>query len=561
MEKSTQQQLTGGQLIVKALETHGTKRVFCVPGESYLPVLDALYDSPIDTIVCRHEGGACMMAEATGKLDGQPGICFVTRGPGSANACAGLHVALQDSTPLILFIGQIGVHVREREAFQEVDYRRFLGSTVKWVAEIDHADRIEEFVSRAFHTATSGRPGPVALALPETTLAELALSKQASAWQQVESWPGNTDMQQLARLLHKAEQPLAIVGGSRWDAAAVESFEQLAQQWQLPVACSFRRQMLFDHQHPNYAGDVGIGLNPELRSYISSSDLILLIGGRLSEISSQDYALLESPFPQQTLVHVYPGAEELGRVYQPAIAIQASPKGFIEAWKNIPAPAEMNETRKAQVRQCHESYSNWSGADAPTPGNVQMREVINTLQTLLPDDAIITNGAGNYASWIHRFWKFRHYGSQLAPTSGSMGYGLPAAIAAGLHQPQRRVIAFAGDGCLQMTMQEIGTAMQYGVRVIIIVIDNGIYGTIRMHQERHFPGRISGTDLINPDFAAIAVAYGAQGFTVEQTGEFHAAISAALDADTASLIHIKTSAEAITPSTTLSAIRKHATKK
>lgn len=548
--------LNGGQLVVRALETHGVNRVFCVPGESYLPVLDALHDSAIQTTVCRHEGGASMMAEATAKLSSLPGICFVTRGPGATNACSGIHIALQDSTPLIVFIGQIGTHLREREAFQEVDYRRFLGHSVKWVAEIDSADRIDEFISRAFFTATSGRPGPVALVLPETTLSSSATPLPVDPWQQLDTFPGKEDIQSLASMINNAEHPIAILGGSRWNASAVRQMQRFAQQWQLPVCCSFRRQMLFDHEHENYAGDVGIGINPQLEHTIVNSDLVILLGGRFSEMPSQDYTLLSVPCPSQPLVHVYPGAEELGRVYRAQLAINASPVAVVDALSQLTEKPDVSEQRQAYVDRCHASYLAWSSPDITTPGDVQMGSVINTLQKTLPDNAIITNGAGNYASWIHRFWKFKHYGSQLAPTSGTMGYGLPAAIAAKLHQPDRCVIAFAGDGCLQMTVQEIGTAMQYKANVIIVVVDNGIYGTIRMHQERHFPGRVSGTDLHNPDFAALAIAYGAMGLTVNHTEQFAQALAKALTATTPALIHLKTSAEAITPTTTLSAIRQ-----
>ncbi len=546
----------GGQLIVRALETHGVKRVFCVPGESYLPVLDALYDSRIHTTVCRHEGGAAMMAEATGKLEGTPGICFVTRGPGATNACAGLHIALQDSTPMILFIGQIGNHIREREAFQEVDYRRFLGTSVKWVAEIDDPARIDEFVSRAFHTATSGRPGPVALALPETTLSAIAGATAIRPWQQIETHPGSSDVEQFRELLTQADRPLAILGGSRWSAEAVTRMQQFSQRWQLPVSVSFRRQMLFDHTCETYAGDVGIGINPVLAQRIIDSDLVILIGGRLSEMPSQDYTLLQVPSPQQPLVHVYPGAEELGRVYRAQLGINASPVAFVDAIDKLQQPVPVTPERRAYVKSCHESYLAWSDpTDINTPGDVQIAQVMATLQATLPDDTIITNGAGNYASWIHRFWTFRCYGSQLAPTSGSMGYGLPAAIAAKLNQPERHVVAFAGDGCLQMTLQELGTAMQYKANIIILVVDNGIYGTIRMHQEKHFPDRVSGTDLVNPDFAALAEAYGAVGLTVTNTEQFASALYQAMRARTPALVHIKTSAQAITPTRTLDQIK------
>jgi len=549
--------LNGGQLVVKALETHGITRVFCVPGESYLPVLDALYDSAIETTVCRHEGGASMMAEATGKLDGRPGICLVTRGPGATNACSGIHIALQDSTPMIVLIGQIGMHIREREAFQEIDYRRFLGSSVKWVAEIDNAERIEEFISRAFHTATSGRPGPVALVLPETTLSATAVPGNLVPWQPLKTFPGDVDVQRLADMISHSKKPIMILGGSRWNEQAVKQIQQFSEKWQIAVACSFRRQMLFDHQHANYAGDVGIGINPQLAHTIKHSDLIILLGGRFSEMPSQDYTLLSVPCPAQPLVHIHPGAEELGRVYRADLSINACPTTLVAALDKLPVNVDSSARRQSFVAQSHADYLAWSSPNITTPGDVQMASVIQTLQDTLPDNAIITNGAGNYASWIHRFWKFRHYGSQLAPTSGTMGYGLPAAIAGKLHQPDRCVVAFAGDGCLQMTLQEIATAMQYRANIIIIVINNGMYGTIRMHQERHFPGRVSGTDLHNPDFAALAIAYGAMGLTVDRTDQFNAALVQSLSASTPALIHIKTSAEAITPTTTLSAIRNN----
>lgn len=550
-------QQSGGQLLVRALQTHGTRQVFCVPGESYLPVLDALYDSGINNTVCRHEGGAAMMAESWGKLTGQPGICMVTRGPGACNATAGLHVAMQDSTPMILFIGQIGSECREREAFQEMNYRQFLGSVVKWVAEIDSADRIEEMVSRAFHVATSGRPGPVALALPEDTLQQLAAPVPIAPWQQVETHPGQDDMQTLAERIQLAERPVVIVGGSRWSEHSVQKFQALAQSWQLPVACSFRRQMLFDHTHPHFIGDVGISLNPALQAQISESDLVIMIGGRLSEVPSQDYRLLRVPSPVQPLVHVYPGAEELGRVYRATQSINASPTAFVDALSHLPVPAP-STARAAQITQAHDAYLRWSTADAAIPGEVQMSQIINHLAEALPEDAVLTNGAGNYATWVHRFWRFRRYGSQLAPTSGSMGYGLPAAIAAKLAAPDRTVVAFAGDGCFQMTQQELATAVQAQIALIIIVIDNGMYGTIRMHQEKTFPGRVSATDLHNPDFAALASAYGIFSASITRTDQFPAALALALEATTPSLLHIRISPEAITPSSTLTEMRESA---
>ncbi|MEP4273296.1 MAG: thiamine pyrophosphate-binding protein [Roseibium sp.] len=546
-------QKTGGELLVEALERHGADRVFCVPGESYLAVLDALHDADIPVTVCRQEGGAAMMADAHGKLTGKPGICMVTRGPGATNASAGVHVAAQDSTPMILFIGQIERGMREREAFQEIDYRQMFGGIAKWVAEIDHADRVPEFISRAFHVATSGRPGPVVLALPEDMLVERAAAEQPPAWTQVETYPGLTQMADLQKRLWAAERPVAILGGSRWSEQAGAGFTRFAERFELPVACSFRRQMLFDNLHPNYAGDVGIGINPELLSRIKGSDLILLVGGRLSEMPSQSYALLDIPSPSQQLVHVHPDAEELGRVYRPALAIHASPTAFCKAAEGLQPPAALKGAGAAA--KAHHAYLDWSGARPQTPGDLQMAGVMDWLEAHLPEDAICTNGAGNYATWLHRFHRFRRYGTQAAPISGSMGYGLPAAVAAKLAFPEREVVCFAGDGCLQMTMQEFGTACQNGANIIVLAIDNGMYGTIRMHQERHYPGRPSATDLVNPDFAAFAKSYGAFGETVARTEDFGPAFERARAAGTPSLLHLKLDPEAITPAASLSQIR------
>ncbi|XHC10210.1 thiamine pyrophosphate-binding protein [Labrenzia sp. ac12] len=546
-------QKTGGELLVEALERHGAERVFCVPGESYLAVLDALYDASIPVTVCRQEGGAAMMADAWGKLTGKPGICMVTRGPGATNASAGVHVAAQDSTPMILFIGQIERGMREREAFQEIDYRQMFGGIAKWVAEIDHADRVPEFISRAYHVATSGRPGPVVLALPEDMLVEKADAPQPPAWTQVETHPGLTQMADLQKRLWAAERPIAILGGSRWSEEAVAGFTRFAERFDLPVACSFRRQMLFDNLHPNYAGDVGIGINPKLLARVKSSDLILLVGGRLSEMPSQSYSLLEIPSPSQQLVHVHPDAEELGRVYRPAQAIHASPTAFCKAAEGLQPPSELKGAGEAA--KAHQDYLDWSGARPQVPGNLQMAGVMEWLEANLPEDAVCTNGAGNYATWLHRFHRFRRYATQAAPTSGSMGYGLPAAVSAKLAFPEREVVCFAGDGCLQMTMQEFGTACQDGANIIVLVIDNGMYGTIRMHQERTYPGRPSATKLVNPDFAALARSYGAFGETVETTDAFGPAYERARAAGTPAILHLKLDPEAITPAASLSQIR------
>lgn len=546
-------QKTGGELLVEALERHGAERVFCVPGESYLAVLDALYDASIPVTVCRQEGGAAMMADAWGKLTGKPGICMVTRGPGATNASAGVHVAAQDSTPMILFIGQIERGMREREAFQEIDYRQMFGGIAKWVAEIDHADRVPEFISRAYHVATSGRPGPVVLALPEDMLVEKADAPQPPAWTQVETHPGLTQMADLQKRLWAAERPIAILGGSRWSEEAVAGFTRFAERFDLPVACSFRRQMLFDNLHPNYAGDVGIGINPKLLARVKSSDLILLVGGRLSEMPSQSYSLLDIPSPTQQLVHVHPDAEELGRVYRPAQAIHASPTAFCKAAEGLQPPSELKGAGEAA--KTHQDYLDWSGARPQVPGNLQMAGVMEWLEANLPEDAVCTNGAGNYATWLHRFHRFRRYATQAAPTSGSMGYGLPAAVSAKLAFPEREVVCFAGDGCLQMTMQEFGTACQDGANIIVLVIDNGMYGTIRMHQERTYPGRPSATKLVNPDFAALARSYGAFGETVETTDAFGPAYERARAAGTPAILHLKLDPEAITPAASLTQIR------
>ncbi|MDX8453854.1 thiamine pyrophosphate-binding protein [Mesorhizobium sp. VK9D] len=544
---------TGGQLIVEALEANGTDRIFCVPGESYLAVLDALHDSAIRTIVCRQEGGAAMMADCQGRLTGKPGICFVTRGPGATNASAGVHIAMQDSVPMILFIGQVASHAKEREAFQEVDYKRFFGDIAKWVVEIDDAARIPEFVTRAFAVATSGRPGPVVVSLPEDMLTSEVEAPQALPHTPVETYPGGTELDALEMLLNGAKRPFVILGGTRWDAEAVARMRSIAETWSLPVGCSFRRQMLFDHLHPNYAGDVGIGINPKLAAAIKQADVVLLIGGRMGEMPSSDYTLLKSPYPDQALVHVHADAGELGRVYRPTLAINASPAAFVEAFaKRKPAakPSWAAETEKA-----HAAYLEWSTPPQTGPGTVQMGPILDYLGKVLPEDAILTNGAGNYATWVHRFYRSRRFGTQAAPTSGSMGYGTPAAVAAKALFPDREVIAFAGDGCFLMNGQEFATAIQYDLPIIVIVVNNGIYGTIRMHQEREYPSRVVATDLKNPDFAALARAYGGHGETVEKTADFAPAFERARASGKPAIVEIKLDPEAITPTRTLTQIR------
>ena len=551
---------TGGQLIVEAMEANGVSRLFCVPGESFLAVLDALHDSPIGVTVCRQEGGAAMMADAWGKLTGKPGICFVTRGPGATNASAGLHVARQDSTPMILFIGQVQRDAREREAFQEVEYRRAFTEFAKWVGEIDDPARIPEFIARAFSVAQSGRPGPVVLTLPEDMLRETVSNPvSAVAGTVFPIAPPQAAMVDLGERLNAAERPLMILGGSRWSAAAVKTLQEVAGLAGIPVSCSFRRQMLFDHLHPNYAGDSGIGINPALAQDIRDSDLLMLVGGRFSEMPSSGYSLIDIPQPAQQLVHIHPDAGELGRVYQPTLAINADPVSFVEAFARLPLASTAE--RVARVRRMHEAYRAWSTPPAEAPGAVAMGSIMAFLEKRLPDDAILTNGAGNYATWVHRFHRFRRYGTQAAPTSGTMGYGVPGAVGAALACPSKMVVAFSGDGCFLMHGQEFATAMAHGLPILFIVVNNGMYGTIRMHQERDYPGRVSATDLVNPDFAALARAYGGHGETVRETGEFEAAFERAVAAGKPALIEIVLDPEAITPQRTLTQIREGGAKK
>lgn len=551
---------TGGQLIVDQLVAQGVKQVFCVPGESFLAVLDALVDVKIDVTVCRQEGGAAMMADAQGKLTGRPGICMVTRGPGASNALAGIHIAKQDSTPMIVFVGQIDRGMREREAFQEMDYRAVFGQAAKWATEIDDPARIPEIVSRAFHVAMSGRPGPVVVALPEDMLTATAAVADAPYVAGIESAPALGQMADLARRLAAAKAPLAIVGGPRWTAQAVAQFADFAQRYRLPVTASFRRQMLFPHDHPCYIGDLGLGLNPDLLKRIKEADLIVLVGGRLSEIPSQAYTLLTIPVPQQALVHVHPDSNELGRVYAPTLAINASPTAFAAELSSMPAPSQTPWA--ADTDRMHQSYLAWSDpARVTTPGQLQMSGVMAHLRQALPPDAIITNGAGNYATWVHRFHPFKQFGTQLAPTSGSMGYGLPAAVAAKRLHPERTVVCFAGDGCFMMHGQEFATAVQYDLPIIVLIVDNGMYGTIRMHQEKFYPGRISATYLRNPDFAAYAVAFGGHGERVEKTADFAAAFDRAVKSKRPAIIHLITDPEAITPTTTITKLREAAQSK
>lgn len=532
----------GGQILVDQLRIQGVERVFCIPGESFLAALDGLYESDIDTIVCRQEGGVAMMADATARLTGKPGVAFVTRGPGATNASSGVHIAFQDSVPMILFIGQVASDQKDREAFQEVDYRQMFGPLAKWVAEIETTERIPEYVSHAFHVANSGRPGPVVLALPEDMLSAMADVSDAPAATVAANSLSTAAASQIRGSLQTAERPLVIVGGGGWSAQATLDIGTFAADLGVPVATSFRCQDYVDNTHPNYVGDVGIGINPDLSTYIKDSDCLLVIGSRLGEMTTSGYTLLNIPKPQQKLIHIYPDASELGRVYRPDMAFVS---GSIEAVAQLAAVRNGAQTSMRAVTQAlAESYRNWQEPEE-TPGDLKLEQVMSHLRNVLPADAIITNGAGNYAGWLHRYYQFRQYRTQLAPTSGSMGFGLPASVAAKLQYPDRTVICYAGDGDFQMHCQEFGTACQYGANIIVLISNNGLYGTIRMHQEKHYPGRVSGTRMVNPDFAQWAESYGGYGETVTKDADFPAAFDRARHAGTPAILNLMIDPRAI----------------
>ncbi|MCR6497539.1 thiamine pyrophosphate-binding protein [Shinella sp. CPCC 101442] len=548
---------SGGQVLVDALRIHGVDRVFGVPGESYLAALDAFHDAEdaIEFVICRQEGGAAYMAEAYGKLTGKPGICFVTRGPGATNASVGVHTAFQDSTPMILFIGQVARDQVEREAFQEIDYRRMFGQMAKWVVEIEDAARIPELISQAFHRAVNGRPGPVVVALPEDMLTDRVALADTPVYKRVETYAGGPQLEDLAALLAKAERPMVVAGGGGWTRQAVADLRAFSEAFALPVAASFRCQDLFDNTHENYAGDLGLAAGPKLIQHVKDCDLLISIGARLGEMTTGAYTLIDIPVPKQTLVHIHPGAEELGRVYHATLPINASVAGFLSqaaTLKPAIAPAWADWTTTA-----HADYL--ANIRHPqVPGPVQMGDVMEWLRGHLPADAILTTGAGNYSAWAHRFYQYRTFRTQLGPTNGSMGYGVPAAIAAKITAPERMVVAFAGDGCFLMNGQELATAMQYDARVVFLVINNGMYGTIRMHQERSYPGRVSGTRLTNPDFAALARSYGLHGETVVETDEFADAFRRSEASGKPALIEIRIDPEALTPKMSLTQIREQA---
>jgi acetolactate synthase-1/2/3 large subunit len=533
----------GGQILIDQLKIQGVDRVFCIPGESYLPALDGLYESGIQTIVGRQEGGVAMMAEASGKLTGRPGIAFVTRGPGASNASAGIHIAFQDSTPMILFVGQVDSSHRDREAFQEVDYKKMFSPLAKWVAEIDNIERLPEYISRAFNVALSGRPGPVVLSLPEDTLfakADIPDAPKANPSKQMVS---EEDVNEVIDKLKLAKNPFIIVGGSGWSSEAAENLGKFAKSMGIPVGTSFRCQDYLDNRHPNYVGDVGIGINPALLKRITLADCVLVLNARLGEMTTGGYSMFDIPKPRQYLIHIHPDPNELGSVYQPDIGLVCNSAEFIKK--------AVNNSKEHQNKSPTKERANYQAWQKPltTPGNVKMEVVIKTLSNILPEETIITNGAGNYNGWLHRYFTYKGWRTQVGSTSGSMGYGLPAAVAAKLIHHDKEVICLSGDGCFQMTMQEFGTACQYGLNIIIIISNNSVYGTIKMHQEKAFPGRPSGTSMVNPNFAELAKSYGGHGEVVLSTDQFSGALERARNSNKPAILDLRTDPKAINPQT------------
>ena len=541
---------SGGRILVDQLALHGADLAFGVPGESYIDVLDALRDSPIRFVTCRHEAGAANMAEAYGKLTNRPGICLVTRGPGATQASVGVHTAAQDGTPLVLLVGQIPREDAGREAFQELDYRAVFGSVAKWVVQIDQVERIPELLARAFRVATSGRPGPVVLALPEDVLAETADVPDASPAVPAQAGPSPGELERLHELLAAAERPLAVVGGQPWTAAAGAALTRWCEAGGLPVAASWRAQDYVDNDSPCYAGHLGLGVDAALRDRLRDADLLLVVGARLGDIETGGFATIAPPGLGRTLVHVHPDPDELGRVYEPALGIVSSGVRFAEALAGLEPPRR----DPALAHAAHAAYrATLDGR--PLPGGVDLTGVMAILRGRLGPDAILASGAGNFTVWAHRFYVFRSYRTQLAPLSGAMGYGVPAAIAAKLVHPDREVVCLAGDGDFLMSAGELATARQADAPIVVLVVDNGMYGTIRMHQERRFPGRVSGTDLLNPDFAALAEAFGCHAERVERTADVAAALDRALAAGRPAVLHLVVDPEALTPRQTLSEIR------
>jgi len=545
---------TGGQILVDQLKIQGVDRVTCVPGESYLAALDAMYDADIDVLICRHEGGAAIMAEAYGKLTARPGVCFVTRGPGATNAAHGVHIAQHDSTPMILFIGQVERAMLGRGAFQEMDYEAFFGSTAKWVVEITDAKRIPEIVARAFRVAMQGRPGPVVISLPEDVLTDMENVADAPPLTYAKPELSIDIFQQFDALLATAKRPLVILGGSNWSYDGCKAIADFAERLQIPVATEFRRSALFPADHLSYAGDLGFGQNPKLSARVKDSDLLILLGARMAEVPSSSYTLIDIPQPKQALIHIFPDAGEIGKVYQPTLGIVCAPDEFAKSLSYLKTP--VSKPWAEETQNAHMDFLMWTTTPAQIPGDFQYGEVMVWLRENLPADTITCNGAGNYAIWLHRYWRHTQPRTQIAPTSGSVGYSVPAGVMAKRQCPDKTVVVFAGDGCFLMHGNEFATAVQYDIPVIILVIDNGMYGTIRMHQEKNYPHRVVGTDLKNPDFAAYAKAFGGHGETVRTTAEFAPAFQRAQASGKPAIIHCFIDPQAITPAKTLDQVAR-----
>lgn len=545
--------ISGGHLLVKSLQALGASKCFGVPGESYLDVLDALHDTKgaLDFVLCRNEGGAAFMAEAFGKLTGLPGICMVTRGPGATNASIGVHTAMQNSSPMILFVGQVGTDQREREVFQEIDYRAYFGSVAKWVVEIDDADRIPELLSRAWSTALSGRPGPVVVALPENMLTAITSAAPCRPVRIPTSSPTVENITEITRLINAAKKPLLIIGGGGWTTEGRLAIQRFAQENNLPLSVAFRFHDLVDHHSECFVGEAGVAMAPALQTFIKEADLILAVGIRFGEMTTNAHTLFDVPYPKATLIHVHASDRELGKVYVADLPIHACPNSTATQLSSIVLTGDWADWQQ----QCRQAYLD--GFDAPVqPGSVDMVAITRFLRARLPEDVIVTNGAGNFATWSGRFLQYGPNQRLLAPQSGAMGYGVPAAIAAKVAMPERTVLCFAGDGDFQMNCQELGTAMQAHAQPIILILNNASYGTIRMHQERHYPERVLGTDLQNPDFVALAQAYGFYARRINNTDEFEAAFDSAMRSDTGAVLELIIATEAITPRQTLSQIRK-----
>ncbi len=543
----------GGKILSDQLQKLGVRRVFSVPGESFLAALDGLHDSGIQNVVCRHEGGAAIMAEAHGKMTGQPGVCFVTRGPGACNASAGIHIAMQDSTPMVLFVGQIDNRQTDRETFQEVDYRAMFGGLAKWVAQVDTTARLPEYIARAWRVALSGRPGPVVLALPENILSAPAdvpdLAGEVGSFVQA-------DHQALSAILKRfgeAERPMVVVGGSCWSARAKDVLERFAARTGAPVVAGFRRQDYMDNRHLNYCGDLNVGINPRLAARMRDADCLLLLGTRLGDIETQGYTMIDPADPGKTILHIHTDADEIGRVYGAAASAVGRADMAIEMLDALAEAQQVKHKWGAWRSAARADYEAWI-TPQDSPGAVKQEQVIAWLSTHLAEDAILTNGAGNYAAWLHRYFVYKRHGTQLAPTSGSMGYGFPAAVAASLEHPDRDVVCLAGDGCFQMTLNEMSTAVQFGAKPIVIVMNNGRYGTIRMHQEKTYPGRVSGTDCVSPDYAALARAYGGHGETVTDGAQFADAFARAKASGTVAVIECVLDADVMSTGQSLSAL-------